>query len=132
MPGSISPDGGPGLPFYDLDLNWIWPEGVTDSGLDDQFGIQVGTGGLYKPSLAVMGPSYLRFLAGTNDYRNVLIMPTTPTLPGDYNADGVVDAADYTVWHDKSPGTGFLANDATPGTITNDDYDVWKANSATR
>jgi hypothetical protein len=44
------------------------------------------------------------------------------------NANGVVDGADYTAWRDKSPGTGFLANDATPGTITNDDYDVWKAN----
>ena len=23
------------------------------------------------------------------------------TLPGDYNADGIVDAADYTVWRDN-------------------------------
>lgn len=39
-----------------------------------------------------------------------------PNLPGDYNGDHVVDAADYTVWRDG------LAS----GTYTLDDYDVWK------
>jgi hypothetical protein len=41
-------------------------------------------------------------------------------LPGDYNNDGVVDAADYTVWRD---GLGT--------TYTQADYDVWKANFGT-
>ncbi len=39
------------------------------------------------------------------------------SLPGDYNANGIVDAADYTLWRD---GLGT--------TYTQDDYDVWKAN----
>lgn len=39
------------------------------------------------------------------------------SAPGDYNNDGVVDAADYTVWRD---GLGT--------TFTQADYDVWKAN----
>lgn len=128
MRGIDFPDGGEGLPFYDLDLNFAWPDGITDSGLDDQFGIQVGVGGLYQPDRAIMLPSYIRFRAGPNDYRTALIMPETPLLPGDYNANGKVDAADYAVWRDKSPGTGFLANDTTPGTINDADYDVWKAN----
>jgi hypothetical protein len=126
MRGIDFPDGGEGLPFYDLDLNFAWPDGITDSGLDDQFGIQVGVGGLYQPDRAIMLPSYIRFRAGPNDYRTALIMPETPLLPGDYNANGKVDAADYAVWRDKSPGTGFLANDATPGTISAADYDVWR------
>ena len=47
---------------------------------------------------------------------------------GDYNENGVVDAADYTVWKDNW-ATGFaLPNDATPGSVTFEDYDVWKAN----
>ncbi len=38
-----------------------------------------------------------------------------PVLPGDYNNNGVVDAADYTVWRDGL-GTTYSAAD----------YDVWK------
>ncbi len=38
-------------------------------------------------------------------------------LPGDFNADGTVDSADYTVWRD---GLGT--------TFTQDDYTVWKGN----
>jgi hypothetical protein len=40
-----------------------------------------------------------------------------PSLPGDYNNDGVVEAADYIVWR-QGLGT----------TYTQDDYDVWRAN----
>jgi lipopolysaccharide export system protein LptA len=42
------------------------------------------------------------------------------TTPGDFNVDGVVDAADYTVWRDNL-GTKYTAAD----------YDVWKANFGT-
>jgi hypothetical protein len=38
-------------------------------------------------------------------------------VPGDYNHNGIVDAADYTVWRD---GLGT--------TYTQADYDVWKSN----
>jgi T5SS/PEP-CTERM-associated repeat protein len=44
------------------------------------------------------------------------------TLPGDYNASGTVDAADYVLWRKGGP----LQNDATPGVQSND-YDVWRA-----
>ena len=40
-----------------------------------------------------------------------------PSLAGDYNHDGIVDAADYTVWRDDL-GT----------TYTQADYNIWKAN----
>ena len=29
-----------------------------------------------------------------------------PTLPGDYNVDGTVDAADFTVWRDSFGASG--------------------------
>jgi autotransporter-associated beta strand protein len=41
-------------------------------------------------------------------------------LPGDFNLDGIVDAADYTVWRN---GLGTL--------YTTDDYNVWKSNFGT-
>jgi hypothetical protein len=47
--------------------------------------------------------------------------PGGPT--GDYNNNGVVDAADYVLW--RKGGT--LQNDPTPG-VQPADYDVWRAN----
>jgi hypothetical protein len=48
-------------------------------------------------------------------------------LPGDYNQNNVVDAADYTVWRDNLGGVNALPNDDTMG-VDQDDYDRWKAN----
>jgi hypothetical protein len=51
-----------------------------------------------------------------------------PFLLGDYNRDGAVDAADYTVWRDNLGTGNSLPNDATPEGVTLVDFDVWKAN----
>jgi glucose/arabinose dehydrogenase len=48
-------------------------------------------------------------------------------VPGDYNSDKIVDAADYSVWRDQLGASIVLPNDVTPGTVTAADYDVWKA-----
>ena len=50
-------------------------------------------------------------------------------LPGDYNSDGVVDAADYTVWIDQL-GTATLPNrdPSATGPVGQFDYLVWKNN----
>lgn len=48
-------------------------------------------------------------------------------LVGDYNADGIVDAADYTVWRDKLGTNEILPNDYTSG-IGMDDYIHWRDN----
>jgi hypothetical protein len=45
-------------------------------------------------------------------------------VPGDYNGNGTVDAADYVLWRNNGP----LQNEvATPGSVTQEDYDVWRA-----
>jgi hypothetical protein len=52
-------------------------------------------------------------------------------LSGDYNGNGVVDAADYTVWRDHLGQTFALANEnplaATPGIVDQEDYNFWKS-----
>lgn len=47
---------------------------------------------------------------------------------GDYNDNGVVDAADYTVWRDALGTGATLPNDATPGIVDTTDYAIWKLN----
>lgn len=51
-----------------------------------------------------------------------------PITPGDYNVDGVVDAADYVVWRDNvGAPAGTLPNDIDGGTIGPQQYDTWRA-----
>ncbi|MEO1497014.1 MAG: PEP-CTERM sorting domain-containing protein [Planctomycetota bacterium] len=53
----------------------------------------------------------------------------TSALSGDYNNDGVVDAADYTVWRDNlNAPAGTLLNDDVGGVIGTAQYDAWRAN----
>ncbi|QDU55522.1 matrixin family metalloprotease [Aeoliella mucimassa] len=51
------------------------------------------------------------------------------SLPGDYNSDGIVDLADYTLWRDSLGATGLkLAADGNRDFIVDAaDYDVWKS-----
>lgn len=54
---------------------------------------------------------------------------STPSLFGDYNEDGTVDAADYTVWRDGENGDVALPNDNGLGTpIGAAHYELWSDN----
>jgi hypothetical protein len=59
-----------------------------------------------------------------------LVVPPPQILPGDYNGDDRVDAADYVAWRNTldaavNPGTG--ADGDGDGRITAADHDVWRA-----
>jgi hypothetical protein len=59
------------------------------------------------------------------------IMPwnnLAPVLPGDYNGDGTVNAADYTLWRNSfgQAGSGLAADGDGNGKIDNGDFDVWR------
>jgi hypothetical protein len=56
---------------------------------------------------------------------NGIAIWTDAGLPGDYNNDGTVDAADYTVWRNNLGSPIALPNDDTAG-VGPDDYDRWK------
>ncbi|TWT87303.1 hypothetical protein Mal64_28410 [Pseudobythopirellula maris] len=51
-------------------------------------------------------------------------------VEGDYNGNGVVDAADFTVWRDSlnQTGEGLAADGDGDGAVDQDDYAVWVAN----
>ena len=51
------------------------------------------------------------------------------SLPGDFNNDGVVDAADYTVWIGSLGSvTNLMADGNGNGIVDSGDYVLWKAN----
>ncbi|MGD9634594.1 MAG: PEP-CTERM sorting domain-containing protein [Pirellulales bacterium] len=64
---------------------------------------------------------------------NVGIVTGNKGAAGDFNDDGVVDAADYTVWRDNLGSDNILGghgdeNGASLNVVDKDDYNIWKAN----
>jgi PEP-CTERM motif len=68
-------------------------------------------------------------LVSTIDFVDIEL--STLILPGDYNSNGTVDAADYTVWRDRLGQSFTLANEdpaaATPNLVDVADYNFWKS-----
>ncbi|TWT90260.1 hypothetical protein Mal64_06450 [Pseudobythopirellula maris] len=85
-------------------------------------------GGLFDTSLDQdLGFEFL--VAGESQERTgvVRFVSLAPVLTGDYNNNGVVDAADFTIWRDALNTFASLPSDATPGLVTALDYEVWLA-----
>jgi len=58
---------------------------------------------------------------------DLMVAAVATKLPGDYNLDRVVDAADYTVWRNNvGAPAGTLANDVDGGVIGEAQYARWK------
>jgi hypothetical protein len=55
---------------------------------------------------------------------NVRFVPPADGVPGDYNENGSVDAADYVLWRNGGPLTNEVAD---PGTVSPGDYSEWRA-----
>jgi hypothetical protein len=85
-------------------------------------------GGLFKT--AGEHDLVFQFLLAGNGQPNTGVVlyqavPPVGGLTGDYNNNGRVDAADYVLWRNNGP----LQNEgATPGEVTPEDYNVWRAN----
>jgi hypothetical protein len=78
-------------------------------------------GGVLTTSAGTFNVTYM---GGANGFvRLSNFMPAAGGITGDFNNNGVVDAADYVLWRNG----GMLENDPTPG---NDpaDYNVWRMN----
>jgi hypothetical protein len=63
---------------------------------------------------------------------NVIYAPTSVSLkvasglPGDFNSNGIVDAADYGLWRNNVGSTTALPNDSIGGTIGTPQYNEWR------
>jgi glucose/arabinose dehydrogenase len=97
-------------------------------------GVSLDLGKLYDPWTAGTreeGDLVFQYaLKGEDNLRQgVVSYIVPPPLPGDYNDNGVVDAADYVVWRNHL-NTGYdLPNEVagvSEGSVTMADYDAWK------
>jgi hypothetical protein len=98
-------------------------------------GESVGLGAPVNPAILNNQIGTLSLTLGGPDYANVtfgdVVFEALPTLVGDYNDNGVVDAADYTIWRDRfgQPGSSLPNRDSNNvGNIGAADYASWKAN----
>ena len=80
-------------------------------------------------SIGGESPVDANLFQGTVAELNAFRVNLEPTQAGDYNGDGVVNAADYTLWRDTWLQFGdFPADGDGDGFVGNSDYDLWEAN----
>lgn len=109
-----------------LNLNYVGEDTVDSLTLE----------GLLKAAgkwgaLGSVGTDFQSALITGTGILNVLTGAVITALPGDFNDDGVVDAADYTVWRDNLTGAESILPPGTgdnSGTVDAGDYNVWRAN----
>ncbi|MEX2309727.1 MAG: hypothetical protein WD738_19295 [Pirellulales bacterium] len=132
-----------GGPTYATDIDWVDVLGsITLGGT-----LEVELIGGYVPT----GPAGFPIVTSTGGRTGVFANEILPELPGgfffeleytafsvnlavmgiagDYNKNGIVDAADYVVWRKmfRQTGSGLAADGNADGSIDSDDYDVWRA-----
>jgi hypothetical protein len=88
--------------------------------------------GSFTSIIGPLVPAGLRWDTSRLNTEGILAVEQIPapvTLAGDYNDDGVVDAADYTLWRDNLGGPAVtLANNPHSGMVRSLHYTTWRAN----
>ncbi|HJQ79455.1 MAG TPA: hypothetical protein VJ828_05845, partial [Lacipirellulaceae bacterium] len=128
-----------------INITTLGDNGAHNSGAQVEFD---AAGNLYVANSAISTTSDDPLLTGqlvqvfspggswkaiTNSNGTFSLVPLAPPggVAGDYNNNGVVDAADYVIWR-KLLGTNTqLQNEGdgvTPGMVTDEDYTTWRTN----
>ena len=98
-------------------LDDVLEPGFTPSG---SYTVLTTTGTLNTAGLA-LDPSDVGVFSLTVSGKNLVLAPAAG-VAGDFNGNGVVDAADYVLWRNGGP----LQNDPTPG-VQPADYTFWRS-----
>ncbi|MCA9239119.1 MAG: RICIN domain-containing protein [Planctomycetales bacterium] len=75
-------------------------------------------------------PAGFRYSLKNNPLNTSIELEVTAQFAGDYNNDGSVDAADYTVWRDNlgAANEAALSFNGDGGGVDQGDYEVWRQN----
>jgi hypothetical protein len=132
LPGMTNPrrtaDGASAAVLYDDDDTIGWPDNDNSHSIE----LTSNDADPAQPASWVLsdGMPPMQVVAIVNDHTGGdvgspgTVPGVTVGVPGDYNNDGAVDAADYVLWRDGGP----LQNEGdTPGTVDQADYDFWRA-----
>lgn len=121
--------------------NWKQVDGVGGTNGRTNQTIHVALPLTSWTGLAAGSPSYTLYFAlngnwgtatATVYFDNLRLVNLSAPLTGDFNDDGVVDAADYVVWRSTLGSTTQLQADANlNGVIDSADYQLWRANVGT-
>jgi sulfatase modifying factor 1 len=108
---------------------WEWTEAFgTNANGTTNSSLRIHRGGAFDSDATMIKSSFRENKSPTTESENMgFRLATLAGLTGDYNANGVVDAADYVLWRKYSGQSVTLPNDSTPGTVTATDYDVWRS-----
>ena len=86
-------------------------------------------------ALPAAGQYYIRVTGASTAAQlyELQLSVAAPFLTGDYNRNGIVDAADYTVWRNTmgQSGIALAADGDGNGIVDAGDYSVWKSNFGT-
>lgn len=99
--------------------------GLFEAAVGDTFDVLTAASitGVFD-TVTLPGPGYELVYSST-----AVQLVATSALSGDYNNDGTVDAADYSVWRDNlNAPAGTLLNDTAGGVIGVAQYNAWVAN----
>jgi hypothetical protein len=101
---------------------------TPDPHAGDSFQILSATGGVSGTFATTMLPTLDPGLTWNVVYAATSVSLTVVAgLPGDFNGNGVVDAADYVMWRNNVGSTTALPNDSIGGTIGPAQYSEWRA-----
>jgi len=88
-----------------------------------------GPGGTPGKANVLNDKGQLVYIAQFTDYTyGVFVSNAVAGLTGDFNNDGVVNAADYVVWRNFRNTATVLPNDNSPGVVDTADFNDWRAN----
>jgi autotransporter family porin len=96
--------------------------------LGNTFDVLTATGGVTGGFSAYLLPALSPGLMW-NVHTSPLAVTLSVSLAGDYNHNGIVDAADYSIWRDTLGSTSDIRADGdNNGMVNPADYNVWKLN----
>ncbi|QDT69620.1 hypothetical protein MalM25_25590 [Planctomycetes bacterium MalM25] len=104
-------------------------DGYTPSA-GDEFLFMTSNGGVFNTFDTIDLPEGAGGLSWDLQYGETIVALVVEGVAGDYNYDGLVDAADYTVWRDTlgQAGAGLAADGDNNGVVEQADYAIWQAN----